>query len=122
MVKFLCSVSVAWDFTGSDPGCGHGTADQAMLRQCPTQHNQRNSQLEYTTMYWGALGRRRIKEKKEEWQQMLAQVPIFKKRVQEGDLALNTSIKSARDGNYMDKYEVLLIKKSYSKRKKIISQ
>ena len=30
-------------------------------------------------MYWGALGRgRRKKEKKEDWQQMLAQVPIFK--------------------------------------------
>ena len=30
-------------------------------------------------MYWGALGRR-IKKKKEDWQQLLAQVPIFKKK------------------------------------------
>ena len=35
-------------------------------------------QLEYTTMYWGALVRRR--KKKKDWQQMLAQVPIFKKQ------------------------------------------
>ena len=39
-------------------------------------HNQRHSQLEYTTIYQGALGRRR--KKKEDWQQMLGQVPIFK--------------------------------------------
>ena len=31
-------------------------------------------------MYWGALGRRRRKEKKKDWQQMLTQMPIFKKK------------------------------------------
>ena len=36
----------------------------------------------YTTMYWGGLGRKsrkKKKEKNEDWQQVLAQVPIFKK-------------------------------------------
>ena len=55
----------------------HGTIHQAMLMQCPTWHNQKDLQLEYTTMYWGALGRRR--RKKADGQEMLAQVPIFKK-------------------------------------------
>ena len=34
----------------------------------------------YTTMYWGNLGRKRKKTKKEDWQQLLAQVPICKKK------------------------------------------
>ena len=42
------------------------------------QHNQWHSQLHYTTMYWGALGRRR--RKKEDWQQVLAQVAIIKRK------------------------------------------
>ena len=33
-------------------------------------------------MYWGALGRRR--RKREDWQQMLGQVPIFKKKEEKG--------------------------------------
>ena len=41
-------------------------------------HNQKDLQLEYTAMCWGALGRRRRKEKGEDWQQMLAQAPVFK--------------------------------------------
>ena len=32
VVKFVRSASAAQDFTGSDPGLGHGTAHQAMLR------------------------------------------------------------------------------------------
>ena len=35
-VKFSCSALAAQGFTGSDPGRGHGTARQAMLRGCPT--------------------------------------------------------------------------------------
>ena len=62
VVKFVCSASAAQGFAGSDPGRGQGTAHQAMLRQCPTCHNQKDPQLEYTTMYWGALGRRRKKK------------------------------------------------------------
>ena len=34
--KFLHSASGAQGFAGSDPGCGHGTIHQAMLRRCPT--------------------------------------------------------------------------------------
>ena len=45
------------------------------------EHKQKDLQLEYTAVRWGALGRRRRKEKKrEDWQQMLAQLPISKKR------------------------------------------
>ena len=76
--KFMCSALVAQGIAGSAPGRRHGTAHQAVLRQHPTWHNQRRSQLEYTTMCWGALGRRR--RKIEDWQQMLVQVPIFKKK------------------------------------------
>ena len=36
VVMFVHSTSVSQGFGGSDPGCGHGTAHQAMLRQCPT--------------------------------------------------------------------------------------
>ena len=33
-------------------------------------------------MYWGDLGRKKQgKHKKEDWQQLLAQVPIFKKKI-----------------------------------------
>ena len=64
LVKFMCSALVAQGFASSDPGRGRSTAHQAMLSQRPTQHYQRHSQLEYTTMYWGALGKRRRKEKR----------------------------------------------------------
>ena len=50
IVKFMRSTSAAQGFMGSDPGVGHGTAHQAMLRWCPTQHNQKDLQLEYTTV------------------------------------------------------------------------
>ena len=66
---------------GSDPGRGHGTARQATLRRRPTSHNWKDLQLKYTTMYcmyWGVWGDK-AKEKKD-WQQLLAQVPIFKKK------------------------------------------
>ena len=36
VVKLTRSALVAQSFTGSDPGCGHGPAHQAMLRQRPT--------------------------------------------------------------------------------------
>ena len=76
--KFARFALVAQGFTGSHPGRRHGTTHQAMLRRHPTQHIQKDLQLEYTTVYWRALGRRR-RRRKEDWQQMLAQVPIFKK-------------------------------------------
>ena len=65
MVTFVRSTLAAWGFVSLDRGRGrgHGTAHQAMLRWRPTQHNQRHSQLEDTTMYWGSLGRRKRKKK-----------------------------------------------------------
>ena len=39
VVKFTLSALAALRFTGSDPGHGHGTICQAMLRQHPTCHN-----------------------------------------------------------------------------------
>ena len=35
VVKFACSTLVALGFAGLDPGRGHGTAHQAMLRRHP---------------------------------------------------------------------------------------
>ena len=58
-IKFESFALVAQGFAGSDPGCRHGNTHQATLRRCPTCHNQKDLQLEYTTMYWGASGRRR---------------------------------------------------------------
>ena len=56
-LSFACSTSPAQGFAGSDRGHGSSTvAHQAMLRQHPTQHSQKELQLEYTTMYWEALG------------------------------------------------------------------
>ena len=43
-----------------------------MLRRCPTQQNQKDLQVEYTTMYWGGFGEEK-KEREEDCQQMLAQ-------------------------------------------------
>ena len=59
VVKFARSALAAQGLTSLDPGHGPSTAHQAMLRRRPTQHNQKDLQLEYTTMYLGALGRRK---------------------------------------------------------------
>ena len=40
-------------------------------------------------MYWGDLGRKKKQEKKEDWQQLLAQVPIFKKKKQNRTLTFD---------------------------------
>ena len=64
VVKFTHSALAAWGFTSPDPRHRYGTACPAMLRWHPTQHNQRHSQLEYTTLYWEGLGRRRRRNKK----------------------------------------------------------
>ena len=83
MVKFVRSALTAQGFVGLDPGRRHGTAHQAMQRRHPTCHNQKDMQLGYTTMYWGALGRREgegEEEEKEDWQKMLAQGQSLKKK------------------------------------------
>ena len=63
MVEWLFAhcAFVAQGFATLDPGCGQGTAHQAMMRWRTTQHNQRHSQLEYTNMYWGTLGKKKRK-------------------------------------------------------------
>ena len=50
-VKFTHCTLAAWGFIGSDPRHGHSMAHQAMLREHLTWHNQKDLQLEYTTMY-----------------------------------------------------------------------
>ena len=61
VVKFTRSTSAAQRFASSDPGHGPSTARQATLREHPTQHNQKDLQLEYTTIYWGTLGEKENK-------------------------------------------------------------
>ena len=62
-------LQVAQCFVGLDPGHGHGTAHQAMLRQRPTCHNQRHPQHAQlcTGGLWGE------EAEKKDWQQVLAQ-------------------------------------------------
>ena len=62
VVKFLGAASVAQGFAGSDLGDGPSTTHQAMLRRRPTCHNQKDLQLEYTTMYWGGFGEKNEKK------------------------------------------------------------
>ena len=80
MVKFARSASVVQGFTGSDPRSGPSTAHEAMLRWRSIQQSQKDLQLEYTTCTGGLWGKEEKKKKKEDWQQMLAQAPIFKKK------------------------------------------
>ena len=75
VVKFACSTSEAQSFVGSVPGRGDGTAHQATVRRRPTCHNWKDPQLKYTAIYWGDLGSKKA-EKKKDWQQLLAQVPL----------------------------------------------
>ena len=64
LVTFMRSASAAQGFTGSDPGHGHGTTHQAMLRQHPTCHNWKDPQLKYYIL--GDLGRKSKKKRKKE--------------------------------------------------------
>ena len=68
VVKFARSSLAAQGFTGSDPGHGHGTAHQAILRQHPTRHKWKDLQLKTYNYIGGALGRKRknkiLKKKK----------------------------------------------------------
>ena len=84
VVKFASYTLAAQGLAGLDPGPGHGTARQPMLRLHPTEHNQRHSQVEYTTTYQGALGRRRKKNKRtvqllEVWFPILLLVSFYHK-------------------------------------------
>ena len=65
-VKFARSALAAQGFAGADPRHGHGTIHQAMLRRRHTWHNQKDLQLQYTTMYLGGFGEKKKKRKKED--------------------------------------------------------
>ena len=78
VVKFVCSASRAQSFTSLDPEHRSGTADQAMLRWRPTSTTRRTYNYNIQLCSGGLWGEEE-EEEKEDWQQMLAQVPIFKK-------------------------------------------
>ena len=63
MVKVRRSASVAQGSSSSDPGRGHGTAHQAMLRRRPPQQNEKDLQPEYATRHWGVFGEKKKKKK-----------------------------------------------------------
>ena len=69
VVKCARSTLAAQGFAGSDPGCGHGTAHQAVLRQHPTCHNKKDPQLKICNYVPGALGRKRKNKifEKQKW-------------------------------------------------------
>ena len=79
MVKFTRCAAAAEGFAGLDPGRRHGTARQTTLRWRPTCHNYRDSQLKVCNYVLGGFGEKKAEKKKEDCQQMLAQVLIFKK-------------------------------------------
>ena len=75
MVKFMGPMSAAWGFPGSNPG-----RDTAPLIRAASHIAQPEALTTKIYNYiLGGFGERK-KEKKEDWQQMLAQVPIFKKK------------------------------------------
>ena len=76
VVKFTRSALAIQGFAGLDPRHRHGTTHQVMLSLCITQHNQGDLQLEYTTVFWGPLGRRKRKRLATD----VSSGPIFKKR------------------------------------------
>ena len=96
VVKFMCSASVAQGFPGSHPGCGPSTAHQAMLRQHPTQQNQKDLQLEYTTMFWGSLGRRRKKLATD-----VSSGPIFKQKTTKKKQYCYNPCSCSEENNYL---------------------
>ena len=81
VVKFVRSTSAAQGFTSSDPGCGHGTTHQAVLRGLPAYHNQNHSQLEY----WGLWGEEK-KNKEKTFRQDLISIflKLFKNTREDG--------------------------------------
>ena len=81
MVKFDCSASAAQVFSGWDPQGGHGTA---RLSSCAEAASHMPQLEGFTTKIYnyvlGGFGEKKAEKKKEDWQQLLAQVPIFKKK------------------------------------------
>ena len=63
MVKFVHSASAAWGFAGLDPGHGHGTTHQAMLRLRVPRSTTRGSHNWNVQHALGVFGEKK-KEKK----------------------------------------------------------
>ena len=61
VVKFTRSTSAAQGLAGLNPGRGHGTAHQAMLRWHPTCHNEEDSQLKVHNYEPGGFGEKKEK-------------------------------------------------------------
>ena len=76
MVKFVHCASAAQGFAGLDPGHRHGTGHWAILRQ------PEGPAARIYSCVLGGFGEKKKKkgEEEEDWQQKLAQVPIFKKK------------------------------------------
>ena len=78
MIKFSCSALATWGFRASDPGNGP--------TYCSSSHAEAASHIAQpegpTTRIYnhvlGGFGEK--KKKKKDWQEMLAQGPIFKKK------------------------------------------
>ena len=85
MVKFAHSASAAQGSDSSDPGQGRGTAHQSYAEVASPLVESEALTTRIHSMYWRALGRKR-REKKNDWQQLLAQVPIFKKKKEKSEL------------------------------------
>ena len=62
VVKFVCSPSAAQGFAGSDPGRGHGTACQAVLRRRPTYRARGTTRIYNYAL--GGFGEKKKKERK----------------------------------------------------------
>ena len=75
IISFVHSTLVTRGLASLDPGARPSMAHQAMLRQRPIQQSQKDLQLQYTTMYWGALGRKRKKSLAAD----VRSAPVFKK-------------------------------------------
>ena len=66
-------------FTGSDPGRRHGTAHQGHAEGASHVAEPEGPMAKIYNYVLGSFGEKN-KKKRNDWQQLLAQVPIFKKK------------------------------------------
>ena len=81
MVKFTRSASEAQGFTGSDPGCGlMQTGSSGHAEAASHMPQLEGPTIKIYTYVLEGFGEKK-QGKKKDWQQLLAQVPIFKKKL-----------------------------------------
>ena len=83
MVRFACSASAAQGVTSSDPGHGHGTTHQGHVEAVSHMPQLEGPTTKIYNYVLGGFGEKKTikkEEEEEDWQQLLAQVPIFKKK------------------------------------------